>query len=75
MESNSRSGQNTKYGNRERNHMPEQTQTNDAAIDWPGAIHATFREAGLSQIAYVPDAGHARLIELCQQDPSMRPSS
>jgi sulfopyruvate decarboxylase alpha subunit len=27
---------------------------------------------GARQVAYVPDAGHSRLIELCQADPAMR---
>ena len=26
----------------------------------------------MRQVAYVPDAGHARLIELCRADPAMR---
>lgn len=42
-----------------------------AAIDWPARIHAVLAQAGVSQVAYVPDGGHARLIELCQADPSM----
>ena len=29
-------------------------------------------ELGVRQVAYVPDAGHARLIELCRADPAMR---
>lgn len=41
-------------------------------IDWPADIHAALKAAEAAQIAYVPDAGHARLIELCQGDPAMR---
>ena len=44
----------------------------DAAISWPEAIHRALGELGVRQVAYVPDAGHARLIELCQADPAMR---
>jgi sulfopyruvate decarboxylase alpha subunit len=39
---------------------------------WPEAIHRALGEMGVRQVAYVPDAGHARLIELCRADPAMR---
>ena len=39
--------------------------------DWPGAIHRALKAHRVRQISYVPDAGHKRLIELCQADPSM----
>jgi sulfopyruvate decarboxylase alpha subunit len=38
-----------------------------AAPTWPDQIFQRLREAGISQMVYVPDAGHARLIELCHQ--------
>jgi sulfopyruvate decarboxylase alpha subunit len=44
----------------------------DTAGGWPEAIHRALGELGVRQVAYVPDAGHARLIELCQADPAMR---
>jgi sulfopyruvate decarboxylase alpha subunit len=40
---------------------------------WPEAIYGVLGELGVRQVAYVPDAGHARLIELCRADPAMRP--
>jgi sulfopyruvate decarboxylase alpha subunit len=40
--------------------------------DWPERIFATFRELELRQIAYVPDAGHSRLIELCHADRNIK---
>ncbi|HEX2116873.1 MAG TPA: thiamine pyrophosphate-binding protein [Alphaproteobacteria bacterium] len=40
-------------------------------VAWPDAIYRTLKDAGIRQIAYVPDAGHARLIELCRSDPEM----
>ena len=40
--------------------------------DWPGAIHQALGTLGVRQVAYVPDAGHARLIELAHGDPQMR---
>jgi sulfopyruvate decarboxylase alpha subunit len=43
----------------------------DRAQDWPELIHRALHELSVRQVAYVPDAGHARLIELCQADPSM----
>jgi sulfopyruvate decarboxylase alpha subunit len=44
----------------------------DAASGWPETIHGALGELGVRQVAYVPDAGHTRLIELCQTDPAMR---
>jgi sulfopyruvate decarboxylase alpha subunit len=38
---------------------------------WPDAIYGILKDAGVRHVAYVPDAGHARLIELCQADPAM----
>ena len=40
--------------------------------DWPAEIHRELAAAGVTVVGYVPDAGHKRLIELCQQDKSMR---
>jgi sulfopyruvate decarboxylase alpha subunit len=39
---------------------------------WPDEIHRELTAAQVGLIAYVPDAGHTRLIELCEADPSMR---
>ena len=39
-----------------------------APLDWPGEIFAHFRRANIRQVGYVPDAGHARLIEMIQAD-------
>ena len=38
---------------------------------WPDAIYGALGELNVRQVAHVPDAGHARLIELCQADPAM----
>src|SRR5262245_24751628 len=43
-----------------------------AAGSWPDAIHGVLAEAGVCQVAYVPDSGHARLINLVRADKSMR---
>ena len=41
------------------------------AADWPARLYDVLKGAGVSQIAYVPDAGHARLIEMAEADPGM----
>jgi sulfopyruvate decarboxylase alpha subunit len=40
--------------------------------NWPDRIFEKLREADIRQVTYVPDAGHARLIELCHAEPSMK---
>src|SRR6195256_6702 len=40
--------------------------------DWPAEIHQELASAGVRVVGYVPDAGHKRLIELCQADRKMR---
>jgi sulfopyruvate decarboxylase alpha subunit len=39
---------------------------------WPDAIHQELAAARVRLVGYVPDAGHKRLIELCQADKAMR---
>jgi sulfopyruvate decarboxylase alpha subunit len=43
----------------------------DIRTSWPDAIYAQFCRVGIRQVGYVPDAGHSRLIELCQADPNI----
>jgi len=43
-----------------------------ASADWPQQIHAELKAAGIRIVAYVPDGGHKRLIELCHADRAMR---
>ena len=43
-----------------------------ARASWPDDIHAVLCDAGVRQVAYVPDAGHARLISLCHDTDAMR---
>jgi sulfopyruvate decarboxylase alpha subunit len=40
-------------------------------IDWPAQVYQTLKDADVRQASYVPDAGHARLIELLHADPAM----
>lgn len=42
------------------------------AADWRDDVFAALKAAQIRQIGYVPDAGHARLIELCRADPDIR---
>ncbi|MGH7048246.1 MAG: thiamine pyrophosphate-binding protein [Stellaceae bacterium] len=40
--------------------------------DWRDQIFAVLKAAQIRQVGYVPDAGHARLIELVRGDPEIR---
>jgi sulfopyruvate decarboxylase alpha subunit len=42
-----------------------------AAIDWPDEIFRVLKAANVAHMAYVPDAGHARLIQLFHADPTV----
>lgn len=37
-------------------------------VNWPDKLFDAFKRAGVRQVGYVPDAGHARLIERCRAD-------
>ena len=45
---------------------------NAAPPDWPFAIYEALKTYAVAQVAYVPDAGHSRLIELACGDPGMQ---
>ena len=38
---------------------------------WQAEVYAALKAAGIGQIGYVPDAGHAHLIEAAHADPDM----
>ena len=38
---------------------------------WPDQLFETIKRGGLRQVGYVPDAGHARLIDRCRADPEI----
>ena len=40
--------------------------------DWPFDIYRTLKTSGVSQICYVPDAGHSRLIQLAHGDRNIK---
>jgi sulfopyruvate decarboxylase alpha subunit len=44
------------------------SQQETLARAWPRDIYDVFKQTGIEQIAYVPDAGHAQLIRDCEAD-------
>ena len=40
--------------------------------DWPDRLFETLKHGRIRQVAYVPDAGHARLIDRCRADSDIR---
>jgi sulfopyruvate decarboxylase alpha subunit len=51
--------------------QPAPSEAEVAAPSWPDEIFAVLKAAGVRQIAYVPDAGHRRLIERAIADPAV----
>jgi sulfopyruvate decarboxylase alpha subunit len=51
---------------------PASTKAGKGTADWPERIHAVLSACNVRQVPYVPDSGHARLIELCHADRNMR---
>jgi sulfopyruvate decarboxylase alpha subunit len=41
-------------------------------VSWPDGLFETLKAGGVRQVGYVPDAGHARLIERCRADDDIR---
>jgi len=39
---------------------------------WADDIHKVLKDMGVRQMAYVPDGGHSRLIDLCLKDKGIR---
>src|SRR5215469_7746585 len=52
--------------------MAQTLMSGRSGEEWPDQIFHKLREAEVRQVAYVPDAGHARLIELCRADSAMK---
>jgi sulfopyruvate decarboxylase alpha subunit len=48
------------------------TRSTPQRPDWRDDLFAALKAADIRQVGYVPDAGHTRLIELCQADPDIR---
>jgi len=47
------------------------TQEESAAPVWPSELYRLLKAAAVRQVSYVPDAGHARLIDLFEADPEV----
>jgi sulfopyruvate decarboxylase TPP-binding subunit len=45
-----------------------QTDQQTRATVWPDQIFDVLKEAGVTQVAYVPDAGHSKLISRCHAE-------
>ena len=45
---------------------------NVKTLAWPGEIFQVLKSFGIRQVGYVPDSGHARLIEMVRAEKSMR---
>ena len=41
------------------------------ADSWVEQVYRNLKGAGITQMAYVPDAGHSQLIKLCEADPEI----
>ena len=39
---------------------------------WSEGVFALFKQQGIRQVSLVPDAGHSRLIKLCEADSDLR---
>ena len=48
------------------------TDQQNRATVWPDQIFDVLKAIGVTQVAYVPDAGHAKLINRCHAEKSMR---
>lgn len=44
----------------------------DLEKDWPLALYQTLKQAEISQMSYVPDAGHTTLINQLVEDPEVQ---
>jgi sulfopyruvate decarboxylase alpha subunit len=51
--------------------IPEHPRPTGTA-DWPERVYEHLRKAGVRQVSFVPDAGHARLINLFGADAGVR---
>ncbi len=43
--------------------------SSDPSVNWPADLFRLLKSAAVRQVAYVPDAGHGRLIDLVRGDP------
>lgn len=48
--------------------IQQRPETTPGKQSWPDEVYSILKRAGVRQVSYVPDAGHARLIELFCSD-------
>ena len=48
------------------------TTTAETGPSWPRHVFAALKEAGVREVGFVPDAGHAVLIDACLADDGIR---
>jgi len=46
--------------------------TSTAGPEWPQGLYEVLLGAGVRQVGYVPDGGHARLIDMCRANRSLK---
>jgi sulfopyruvate decarboxylase alpha subunit len=61
-----------KIASRKQSEPPAASHEPPRGSQWPEEVHRILAENGVRQVSYVPDSGHARLIELVRADKSMR---
>ncbi len=49
-----------------------QTTDHSTSRHWASDIYDVFKAQGIGIVSYVPDAGHTKLINLCESDPEIR---
>ena len=55
-----------------RTHSSASGKAGTETADWADQVHAVLSGFNVRQVPYVPDSGHARLIDLCRGDRNMR---
>ena len=55
-----------------KNQSPVTGHLSRSSPSWPDQLHRVLTDQRMRQVAYVPDSGHARLIELVRADRQMR---
>ena len=73
MRTQSEKADNVKIATPERkNQSPVTGRPSRSSPLWPDQLHRVLTDQRMRQVAYVPDSGHARLIELVRADRQMR---
>lgn len=52
--------------------ISKDTAARDLATKWPEALYEALKSSGITNMSYVPDAGHSTLIRLFGADPDVK---